>query len=140
MRYLGLDLGTTSLGLAISDKTNTITTPLKVLKFPKEEYAEVLKELEKIIQENAITDLVLGLPKNMDNSLGFAAQRSLNFAKILKDFAVNVHLYDERLSTVEALNTLKSMGYKNLKEKNVDAIAANIILESFLKGQKWKVE
>lgn len=137
MRYLGLDLGTTSLGLAISDKTNTLATPLKVIKFPKEEYEIALKELESIIKDNNITDLVLGLPKNMDNSLGFAAQRSLDFQEKLKRFNLPVHLYDERLSTVEAMNILKSTGNKRIKEKNIiDAISANIILESFLKGIK----
>lgn len=137
MRYLGLDLGTASLGLAISDKTNTLATPLKVIKFPKEEYEIALKELESIIKDNNITDLVLGLPKNMDNSLGFAAKRSLDFQEKLKRFNLCVHLYDERLSTVEAMNILKSTGNKRIKEKNIiDAISANIILESFLKGIK----
>ena len=136
MRYLGLDLGTTSLGIALTDKTNMIALPLKVLKFPKEEYAKVLPELKELINDNNITDIVLGLPKNMDNSLGFASQRSLNFAKLLEQFNLNIHLYDERLTTVEALNLLKQAGYKNLKEKKVDAIAAQIMLESFLKGLK----
>ena len=136
MRILGLDLGTTSLGIAITDKTNTIATPLKVLKFKNEDYLAVMPELEDIINGYKITDIVLGLPKNMDNSLGPAAQRSLDFYKKLQVFKINTHLYDERLSTVEALNILKSTGQRNLKEKNVDAIAANIILESYLKGLK----
>lgn len=137
MRYLGLDLGTTSLGIAVTDKTNTITTPLKVLKFPKEDYESVLGELEKIINDYKITDIVLGLPKNMDNSLGFAAERSMNFSKLLDRFNLNIHLYDERLSTVEAMNILKSTGNRNIKQKNIiDAVSANIILESYLRGIK----
>ena len=137
MRFLGLDLGTTSLGVAVSDKTNTIATPLKVIKFPKEQYEDAIKELESIINEKNITDIVLGLPKNMDNILGFAAERSMKFKEMLKCFNVNVHLYDERLTTVEALNILKSTGNKRIKEKNVvDAVAANIILENYLKGLK----
>lgn len=137
MRYLGLDLGTTSLGVAVSDKTNTITTPLKVIKFPKEHYEEAAEALKDIIKEKEITDIVLGLPKNMDNSLGFAAERSIKFSELLKKYNVNIHLYDERLSTVEALNILKSTGNRNIKEKNiVDAVSANIILESFMKGLK----
>lgn len=137
MRYLGIDLGTTTVGLAISDKTNILATPLKVIKFSKENYEEVLPELNQIIENNKITDVVLGLPKNMDNSLGFAAERSLKFSEMLEKLSVKVHLYDERLSTVEALNILKSTGNKRIKEKNViDAVSANIILESFLRGQK----
>ena len=137
MRYLGIDLGTTTVGVSISDKTNMLATPLRVIKFKKECYEDTLEELERIISDNKITDIVLGLPKNMDNSLGFAAQRSINYCKLLEKFPVNIHLYDERLSTVEALNILKSTGNKRIKEKNViDAVSANIILESFLRGQK----
>lgn len=137
MRYLGLDLGTTTLGISITDKTNTISTPLKVIKFPKEDYLSVLKELETIITDNNITDIVLGLPKNMDNSLGFAAQRSIEFKKLLEVFPVNIHLYDERLTTIEAMNILKSTGNKNIKQKNIiDAISANIILDSYLRSQR----
>lgn len=137
MRYMGLDLGTTSLGVATTDKTNTITTPLKVIKFPKERYDLAVEELKPIIEEKKITDIVLGLPKNMDNTLGFAAQRSIEFKDLLSNLGVNIHFYDERLSTVEALNILKTTGNKNIKEKNiVDAISANIILESYMKGIK----
>lgn len=137
MRYMGLDLGTTSLGVATTDKTNTITTPLKVIKFPKERYDLAVEELKTIIEEKKITDIVLGLPKNMDNTLGFAAQRSIEFKNLLSNLGVKVHFYDERLSTVEALNILKTTGNKNIKEKNiVDAISANIILESYMKGIK----
>ncbi|MDE6285323.1 MAG: Holliday junction resolvase RuvX [Bacilli bacterium] len=135
MRYMGLDLGTTSLGLAISDKSGMISMPMKVLKFPKERYDLVLEELLPILEEKQITVVVLGLPKNMDNSEGFAAQRSRNFAQELEKYGVTVHFYDERLSTVEAMNILKSTGNKKIKEKNiVDAVSASIILEGFLKG------
>ena len=137
MRYLGMDLGTTTLGLAISDKLNIIASPLKVIKFKKEDYESILPEVEKIIKDNDITDIVLGLPKNMDNSLGFAAERSLNFKKMLERFNVNIHLYDERLTTVEAFNILKATGNKKINQKNViDAVSANIILDSYLKGLK----
>lgn len=137
MRYMGLDLGTTTLGIAVTDKTNTIATPLKVLKFPKEEYEKVLPELEKLINEYKISNIVLGLPKNMDGSLGFASQRSINFSKLLERFEVKVHLYDERLTTVEAMNILKSTGNRNIKQKNIiDAVSANIILENYIRGLK----
>ena len=137
MRYLGMDLGTTTLGLAISDKLNIIASPLKVINFKKEDYESIMPEIEKIIKDNGITDIVLGLPKNMDNSLGFAAERSLNFKKMLERFNVNIHLYDERLTTVEAFNILKATGNKKINQKNViDAVSANIILDSYLKGLK----
>ena len=137
MRYLGLDLGTTTLGIAITDKTNTLVNPLKLIKFKSEDYESLLGELNNIIDENHITDIVLGLPKNMDNSLGFAAERSVKFKELLQKEGINVHLEDERLTTVEALNILKNNGNKNIKKKEkTDVLSAVLILESYLKRNK----
>ncbi len=132
--YIGLDLGTTTLGVSISDKTNTLVSPLTLIRFKKENYGYALKELLKILQEKNISEVVLGLPKNMDNSLGFAAKRSLKFKKMLESKSIIVHLEDERLTTVEALNIMKNNGVKKINRKeNVDILSAVIILESFLK-------
>ena len=68
MRYLGLDLGTKTLGVAITDKSNTIASPYKTIRFNFEDYESSLIELEKIISENKITEMVLGLPINMDGT------------------------------------------------------------------------
>ncbi|MEG1150022.1 MAG: Holliday junction resolvase RuvX [Bacilli bacterium] len=137
MRVLGLDLGTCTLGVSISDRTNTIATPLKVIRFQKEDYDFAFNEVKKLVKEQDITDIALGLPKNMDNSLGFAAKRSMDFKELLDTLSVNVHLIDERLSSVEAFNILKTTGNKNIKNKHViDAVAANIILENYLRGIK----
>ena len=138
MRYLGLDLGTKTLGLSLSDKTNTIATPYETIHFNENEYASVLKSLEKIVKEKEITDFVLGLPKNMNNSLGFASERSLEFKKILEEyFSLPVHLVDERLSTVEAEKILLLSDKSRKKRKKViDNVASSLILETFLKGRK----
>ena len=137
MRILGLDLGTKTLGIAISDKTNTLSTPVEVIKFKDGDYASLIPKIKEIIIDKEITDIALGLPKNMDNTEGFAAKRSRDFAKLLEELPINVHLIDERLTTVSALNILKETGNHKIKEKHiVDAVAANIILESFLKGLK----
>ena len=137
-RYIGLDLGTTSLGVAITDKTNTLVSPLKLIKFKREDYDYALNELIKIAEEKGVTDFVLGLPKNMDNTLGFASQRSLNFKTKLEEKNFNVYLEDERLTTVEALNIMKNNGVKNIKEKEkTDVLSAVLILESFLKREKY---
>lgn len=139
MRYLGLDLGTTSLGVAISDKTNTLVSPLTLIKFKKEDYNDALNKLMEIIKEKNISKVVLGLPKNMDNSLGFAAQRSLNFKKILESENVEVILEDERLTTVEAINIMKNNGLKRINEQNkTDVLSAVLILESYLKRQNYE--
>ncbi len=137
MRYLGLDLGIKSLGIAISDKTNSMATPLKVINFAREDYEDALREVMKVINEYGITKVVLGLPKNMDGSVGFAGNRSLNFKKMLEDKSIEVILIDERLTTVSALNIIHENNehVKETKHK-IDAIAASIILESYLRMDK----
>ena len=139
MRYLGLDLGTTSLGVAISDKTNTLATPLELIKFASENYEEAIEKLLKIVSEYNIKEVVLGLPKNMDNSLGFASERSLNFKRMLEDNGLIVHLEDERLTTVEAISILKNNNVKKInKSKKTDIVSAVLILESYLR-KLWRI-
>lgn len=135
MRALGLDLGTKTLGLAISDKTNTIASPYKVLKWDGENYDILFKELDEIIKNNNITNLVLGLPKNMNNTLGFAAERSLKFKEALENrYNLEVTLIDERLSTVEATNYLLNEDMSRQKRKKIiDGVAASIILDTYIK-------
>jgi len=135
MRCLGLDLGTKTLGLAISDKSNMIASPYKVLRWDGEDYNILFNDLDIIIKENEITDLVLGLPKNMNNTLGFAAERSLKFKEALEErYKLAVTLIDERLSTVEATNYLLDADVSRKKRKKlVDGIAASIILDTYLK-------
>lgn len=137
MRYLGLDLGTKSCGIAISDKTNILSTPKDPIFYEREEYEKLHEKLLPIIKENNITDVVIGLPKNMDGSLGFAAERSINFAQVLREDGLTVHFVDERLSTVEAMSILHFTGKTEKNSKKViDSVSANIILETFLRGQK----
>ena len=135
MRCLGLDLGTKTLGLAMSDKTNFIASPYRVLRWDGEDYELLFKDLDIIIKDNSITDLVLGLPKNMNNTLGFAAERSLKFKDALESrYNMEVHMIDERLSTMEATNYLLTADVSRKKRKQVvDGVAASIILDTYLK-------
>ena len=135
MRCLGLDLGTKTLGLAMSDKSNFIASPYRVLRWDGEDYGLLFKELDTIIKDNNITDLVLGLPKNMNNTLGFAAERSLKFKDALESrYGMEVYLIDERLSTMEATNYLLEADVSRKKRKQVvDGVAASIILDTYLK-------
>ena len=134
MRYIGLDLGTTTCGVAITDKTNTLVSPLKLIKFAREDYEAALKEVLVIIKEKNVDVVVLGLPKNMDNTMGFAADRSLNFKKMLEENNIKVELQDERLTSVEAINIMKNNGLKQInKKEKTDIISATLILESYLK-------
>lgn len=135
MRCLGLDLGTKTLGLALSDKSNTIASPYRVLRWDGENYDLLFKDLDSIIENNGVTNLVLGLPKNMNNTLGFAAERSLKFKEALeKRYDLEIMLIDERLSTVEATNYLLDVDMSRKKRKKViDGVAASIILDTYLK-------
>ena len=98
-------------------------------------YEEARDEVIKIIEKEKITCLVLGLPKNMDNSMGFASERSLNFKKLLEEkCSLPVNLVDERLSTVEAESILIENNYSRAKRKNViDELSACIILDTYLR-------
>ena len=137
MRYLGLDLGTKTLGVSISDKTGLFVKPFTVIKFDFEDYKCALKDVLKIINDEDIDLVVLGLPKNMDGTIGFAGKRSLNFKKMLEDNNIKVELIDERLTTKMAENIIHNNldNVKSAKNK-IDAIAASIILETYLERVK----
>lgn len=142
MRYLGLDLGTKTLGVAISDKTGTIASFLKVIQFPSEDYENALNEVLKIVEEYNINKIALGFPKNMNNSCGFASLRSLKFKESLESkLDIPIILIDERLTTVEAENLLINSDIKRKKRKKViDGVAATIILDTLLKMEANKDE
>ena len=140
MRYLGLDLGTKTLGVAITDTTGLIARPLKVIHFPKEDYETALRELQNILDEYDISKIALGLPKNMDGTEGFASERSLKFKKMIESITdIPVTLVDERLTTVLAENILLEADVSRKKRKSViDGVAAVLILETLLKMEENK--
>ncbi len=130
MKCLGMDLGTKTLGLAMSDKKGIISYPYKLIKF--NDYKDAAKEVIDIVNKEKVDVLVLGLPKNMNNSLGFASERSLNFKSILEKLTdKEIVLIDERLSTIEAENILINDDVKRKKRKKViDELSAAIILDT----------
>jgi putative holliday junction resolvase len=138
MRYLGLDLGSKTLGIAISDTTKTIASTLKTLYFKDENYESLIEPLREIILDNDIEKIVLGLPKNMDNSLGMRANITLEFKNMLKNaFNIEVIMEDERLTSVISNNILIEADISRKKrKKKVDGIAAQIILQSYLDKMK----
>lgn len=140
MRILGLDLGTKTLGVAISDKTCMIATSITTLRFDEEKYDMVLDDLKGIIDDYNVDEIVIGLPKNMNNSLGFAAERTKKFVQILKkEFNLPVYEQDERLSSVSANNILLQADISRKKRKaKVDSVAATIILQNYLDIRKGK--
>ena len=129
MRYLGLDLGTKTLGLAISN--GMIATSLKTIHF--NDLKEAIDKLEKVIIEEKIDLLVLGLPKNMNNTIGPRAEATIEFKEMLEKLNYQVVLQDERLSTVSAHNYMieADLSRKKRKEK-VDSLAATMILQAYL--------
>ena len=138
MKCLGMDLGTKTLGLAISDKKGIIASPYKLIRFKAIE--DAVKEVIDITQKEKIEVLVLGLPKNMNNTLGFASERSLNFKKLLEEKTnLKIELIDERLSTVEAERVLIEENMSRKKRKDyIDCAAAAIILDTYLRREEKK--
>lgn len=135
MRYLGLDLGTKTLGVAITDPSNTIIFPRCTLRFAFEDYDKAIDLVKPIIEEEKITDVVIGLPLNMDGSKGFASQRTLNFIPKLEALGVKVYTVDERLTSIAAEQILHdcALKEKDFKDK-VDMEAAALILESYMRS------
>ena len=134
MRYLGLDLGSKTLGVALSDTTNTIASSLKTIFFKENDYNSLIEPIRELINEYDISKIVLGLPKNMNNTLGPRAELSYSFKKLLEDnLNIEVILEDERLTTVISNNIMiKADMSRKKRKKKVDSIAASLILQSYL--------
>lgn len=140
MRYLGLDLGTRTLGLSLSDETKTIATGLTTLRFNDSAYEELYDQLKEIIADYKVEKLILGFPKNMNNSIGERAEATIKFKEnVEKVLNIEVILQDERLSTVAAHNYLIEADMSRKKRKKVvDKMAANIILQTYLDIEKGR--
>lgn len=138
MRYLGLDLGTRTLGISISDTTKTIASALKTIRFEDSNYNSLIPELKSIIEEYEVSKIVLGLPKNMNNTMGERCETTIRFQKLLIDeFNIDVVLQDERLTTVEATHYMLEADISRKKrKKKIDSLAANIILQTYLDREK----
>lgn len=101
MRYLGLDLGSKTIGLALSDTTKTIASVYKTIYFKDNDYSSTILEIKKIVVENNVEKVILGFPKNMNNTIGERAQITTNYQKMLEsEIGIPVILFDERLTSV----------------------------------------
>ena len=128
MKYLAIDYGTKRIGLATCDPTETITSPLAVI----ENSDKLLDEIASIIETENVEAVIVGLPLNMDGSVGPQAELTKKFAEQLeKAIEIPIHLQDERLSTFEAEEKLAAADIKKTKAP-LDAIAAAQILEDYL--------
>lgn len=138
MRIMGLDVGDKTIGIAVSDLMHLTAQGVKTLK--RTNIEEDLKKLEQIIKERDVLKIVVGLPKNMNGSIGAQGEKVLKFAERLKKrFAVEIILWDERLTTVAAEKMLIHGDVSRSKRKRViDMIAATYILQNYLDSQNTK--
>ena len=134
MRYLGLDLGSKTLGISISDRTNTIASVYTTIYFKEDDYDSLFPIIKDIIDKEGITAIVLGFPKNMNNTIGKRAEITLEFRDKLKSIiGIDVYLMDERLTSVISNNVLISADISRKKRtKKVDGMASVLILQSYL--------
>lgn len=133
MRYMGLDLGSRTLGVSLSDPSGMIASSYGIIRH-NEEYEKLIDEIKKIVLEKKVDKIVLGLPKNMNGTIGPKGELSYQFKEMIeKEVGLPVELEDERLTTKEATNILISNDTSRKKRKKViDSLAATIILQSYL--------
>ena len=136
MRIMGVDYGDARTGIAMSDLLCSIVGTTTVIHSRKDE--KTIAEIQKLIQQNGVTEIVVGLPKNMDGSEGPRAEVCREFAAKLEEATgLPIRMWDERRTTVEAHNILSAHNYHGQKRKNtVDAVAASLILEGYLAFKK----
>lgn len=140
MKIMAIDYGDAHTGIAISDATMTLAGFSTVIDSRKAKV--VAAEIARLIGEHAVTELVLGYPKNMDGTLGPRAEKCAAFGEVLKEMTgLPLTLWDERRSTVEAHNILFNNG-KNAKQrkKTVDAVAASLMLEGFMTRKRLEAK
>lgn len=132
MRIMGLDIGTRTIGIAISDELGITAQGLKTLRRKSAE--EDLRAIAELVHEFQIEKIVFGLPKNMDGTLGKQAEFTLKWMKMVSDnIQVPVVAYDERLTTVGASKVLLEADLSRKKRKKViDKLAAVLILQGYL--------
>ena len=134
-KYIGLDLGTTTLGVASSDVLGFVHG-VETFRFPKEAYSQARDYVHKLVEKTGIKNLIIGLPINMDGSQGFRADSSKRFKEDLlkEDPTLKIELVDERLTTVSAHKTLNQLNVSGKDRKgSVDRIAACEILDFYLR-------
>lgn len=135
MRIMGLDLGSKTVGVAISDPLLIMAQGIEIIRRKEEnKLRQTLARIEALIEEYGVDTIVLGLPKNMNDTLGERAQLSLEFKeKLERRTGLPVVMWDERLTTVAAEKAMMEAGIRREKRKDyVDKIAACLILQGYL--------
>lgn len=141
MRIMGLDFGSKTVGVAVSDELLYTAQGVEIIRRESEnKIRKTLQRIEELIKLYDVQKIVLGLPKNMNNTIGDRADKSLEFKNTLERRCnVPVILWDERLTTVEAHKTMTATGVRREdRKKYVDCIAAILILQGYLDLERNK--
>ena len=131
-RLIGVDMGSKRVGISISDEYRKIATPFKTINY--ENIQILIKEIDRIINENNISGIIFGNPKNMDGTEGSSSQSVKDKVKLISEkIEIPLVLWDERLSTVGAFNLSRELDVNVTKRvKNIDKNAAAFILQGAL--------
>ncbi len=135
MRIMGLDYGSKTIGVAVSDPLGLTAQGVEIIRREEEnKLRKSLRRVEELVKEYEVTEIVLGFPKNMNNTIGERAEKSLQLKETLeRRLGLPVVMWDERLTTVEANRTLMESGVRRENRgKYVDMIAAVFILQGYL--------
>ncbi|SKB57241.1 putative holliday junction resolvase [Lachnospiraceae bacterium] len=136
MKYIGLDYGSKTVGVALTDATGTIPHGVEIVRRDSEKrLRRTCARIEEIIIAEQVDEIVIGLPLNMDGTEGERAEKARAFGEMIaRRTGLPIHFMDERLSTVEAYEIMDDTGVMDRKDRKdrVDSIAAAIILQDFL--------
>lgn len=135
MRTMGLDVGSKTVGVAVSDPFGWTAQGIEIVKINEVQEEYGIERIGELINIHEVTKVVIGLPKNMNNSIGPRAEASLRYAELIKEtFNLPVILQDERLTTVQAERMLIEEGNTSRakRKKVIDKLAAVIILQNYL--------
>ncbi|MBR2653780.1 MAG: Holliday junction resolvase RuvX [Lachnospiraceae bacterium] len=141
MRTLGLDYGSKTVGVAVTDPLGLTAQGVEIIRRQKENHLrKTYQRIRELCEQYDVEKIVLGLPLNMDDTMGDRAEKTLEFKKELeRRLSVPVLLVDERLTTVEAIEIMDEAGIKvSEREKYVDMIAATIILQDYMNSRESK--
>ena len=141
MRTLGLDYGSKTVGVAVTDPLGLTAQGVEIIRRQKENHLrKTYQRIKELCDRYDVEKIVLGLPLNMDDTMGDRAEKTLEFKKELeRRLSVPVLLVDERLTTVEAIEIMDEAGIKvSEREKYVDMIAATIILQDYMNSHESK--
>ena len=143
MRYIGLDVGDRTIGVSVSDPLGFTAQGLKTIRRKSLDYD--LEELQKIFSNYKLDGIVIGLPKNMNGTIGPQAEKTIEFGDIIKEkFGIEIIYWDERLTTMQAQRAMLEGNLSRKKRKGlVDKIASVYILQGYLdriSSTKWTKE